>query len=48
MLMHQCFINLFLFYMFSEEASKLWERRKEEWTLEVTVRDDLINNVITI
>lgn len=47
-LMYEYFINLSLFYVFSEEASKLWERRKEDWTLEVIARDELINDVITI
>lgn len=44
---HECFIDLFLFYLLSEEASKLWEKRKEEWTLEAIARDELINDVIT-
>lgn len=47
-LMHEYFINLSLFYVFSEEASKLWEKRKEDWTLEVIARDELINDVITV
>lgn len=31
--------------LFNEEASKLWETRKEEWTLEAIARDELIDDL---